>query len=316
MRKVTNVNKTDGQALPYTRYSLYTFTFESGTSTTLKLTRSMYKVTYAQAVWSVIKKCVSQDGEFNFFALKTFKPRDMQEAQSIADGYGIEVDNMASDLCEREALANEIFGRDAYSFARQGKKGLKHCVVMPWSEGTILGDFINQPESQLADNVLKILTSLFKQFEMLHTAGYIHGNIHIDNAMINRESLEVTLIDSCTVRKPMSGQRSYNMTNRAYLEPSFKDCHHNQLDEAFTFEHEVYSIGKVANAMLRCIGHKSGLESLTDLINRMMNDDSMARPSMSECVEIIDKIHVVNEETIMPESPRSTDTIGPRREWK
>ncbi|CAA94155.2 Protein kinase domain-containing protein [Caenorhabditis elegans] len=103
------------------------------------------------------------------------------------------------------------------------------CLVMT-KEGDSLGDVCkrNDPKKFSPTNVLKIMLSVGKSLQTIHSLGYIHRDIHWNNVLFAKT---ITPASPCKlidygVGKKFRNRRGNYVKNRPQRDVNFKECGH------------------------------------------------------------------------------------------
>ena len=159
-------------------------------------------------------------------------------------------------------------------------------IVMEWIDGGNLIAFNkkkmrNTPINQFT--FLKLMVSVLKELEILHSFGIIHRDVHPENIMYVERNQKIFffLIDFGISYKFGSLQSKTEARKPRYSPPE-------QNSRKESFKGDIFSFSVTLEYVLKYSKIKVG-DEITSLISEMKNKEIDSRPSIQECLTKIEK---------------------------
>lgn len=270
---------------------------------------------YPRGVWGYVKKSIS-----------TYK--NSHRAVKI---FNFKEDDPVEEILRRELKGHELYGREVYSFSRQGGKNkTKHYLVMPWIDGENIQYFLSEYFESYIQRI-RLFLILLNEIKVLHDAGYMHGDLNPGNALATKtyntetESYDYhfNIIDFSTLRKP--GDRSFN-ARPAHLTPlHFNGYDFKYFDENSGLPEDIYALGHIGHMImgLEIALNTGDLEGrprwsynafynprgthykLRQLLQDMISETAGRRPNINTCISRVETLIDIKQEKINKKSARS-----------
>lgn len=271
---------------------------------------------YPRGAWGYVKKSISTYKK-EYRAVKIFNFKE---------------DEPDDEILRRELNGHELYGREVYSFSRQGGKNnkMKHYLVMPWIDGKEIQYFLSEYFGSYIQRI-RLFLILLNEIKVLHDAGYMHGDLNPGNILVSKtyntetESYDYhfNIIDFNALRKP--GDRSFNARPVNLTPLHFNGHDFKYFDENSGFPEDIYALGHIGHMIMGLeialnIGGLGGRPNwsykafynprgthykLRQLLQDMISETAGRRPNINTCISRVEALIDIKQEKINKKSARS-----------
>lgn len=186
------------------------------------------------------------------------------------------------------AAASSIVHPNLVAVLDASQSSTQPYVVMPRLDGGTMQAMLNASETKPLPVALWLVRQVAQALNALHTAGWVHGDVKPENAIIGSRG-HVTLVDLSFASRVHTVANHQFRGTPAYASPESLLGNHAAMPAS-----DVFSLGRI---LWQWLAHtqptsRSILEPIADLVETMIDDDASRRPQAGRVAKTLLKLEI------------------------
>lgn len=186
------------------------------------------------------------------------------------------------------AAASSIVHPNLVAVLDASQSATQPYVVMPRLDGSTMQDHLDASQLKPLPVALWLVRQVAQALDSLHNAGWVHGDVKPENAIVGSRG-HVTLVDLSFASRVHTVANHQFRGTPAYAAPESLSGNHAALPAT-----DVFSLGRILWQWLAHVQPTSRtvLEPIADLVETMVDDDPSRRPAAGRVAKTLLKLEI------------------------
>ncbi len=186
------------------------------------------------------------------------------------------------------AAASTIVHPNSIAVLDASSSGGSPYLVMPRLDGVTMQAHLDASELKPLPVALWLVRQVAQALDALHAAGWVHGDVKPENAIVGARG-HVTLIDLSFACRVHTVAGNHFRGTPEYTAPENLASNHAALPSA-----DIFSLGRILWKWLTHTypTHRLVLEPIADLVEKMVSDNPSERPTASRIAKQLLKLEI------------------------